>query len=268
MKRFTETEKWSDPWFRSLSAVEKCLFVYCLDKCNNAGFIEIDIELWSFHLGIDKDDVEKAMKSMSSSKSKDKQKFITNDGWLFIKNFLRHQKNLPLFPHKNPAHKHIVTIFNQQETRFPRLLEAVISESLTGIERFPSYEQPDEDDKEEATTPAKAKKAPAVDKKRERNLVMDALAECDGDPLQIPAGSWGRIAKALSEIKSVMPDVAPDEIRRRAQNYKLHFKDAPLTSTALAKHWSRCDKRPSGSTTMPEQQEMKSWGDKWATDRK
>lgn len=77
---------------------------------------------------------------------------------------------------------------------------------------------------------------------RARNPLMDALAECDGDPLQIPPSAWGRIAKALSEIKAVCPNVTPEEIKRRSYNYKNQFGETiSLTSTALVKHWARCD---------------------------
>jgi len=51
MKRFTETQKWEDPWFRRLSIHHKALWSWLLDKCDNAGVIEPDIELASFQIG-------------------------------------------------------------------------------------------------------------------------------------------------------------------------------------------------------------------------
>ncbi len=51
MKRFTETTKWSDPWFRSLSPQHKCLWNYLCDACDNAGVIRIDWALASFLIG-------------------------------------------------------------------------------------------------------------------------------------------------------------------------------------------------------------------------
>jgi hypothetical protein len=52
MKRFTDTAKWSDPWFRRLSAPAKMLWFYILDHCDNVGIIEIDLELASMDCGI------------------------------------------------------------------------------------------------------------------------------------------------------------------------------------------------------------------------
>ena len=52
MKRFTETQKWEDPWFRKLAPELKLLWHWLLDKCDGAGIIEPDIELASFQIGI------------------------------------------------------------------------------------------------------------------------------------------------------------------------------------------------------------------------
>ena len=51
MKRFTETQKWEDPWFRKLKPEMKLLWQWLLDRCDNAGVIEPDIELASFQIG-------------------------------------------------------------------------------------------------------------------------------------------------------------------------------------------------------------------------
>lgn len=51
MKRFTETLKWEDQWFRRLPLESKALWQWLLDKCDNAGVIEPDLELASFQIG-------------------------------------------------------------------------------------------------------------------------------------------------------------------------------------------------------------------------
>lgn len=47
MKRFTETLKWQDPWFRRLSIQAKMLWYYILDHCDNIGLVEVDLALIS-----------------------------------------------------------------------------------------------------------------------------------------------------------------------------------------------------------------------------
>lgn len=51
MKRFTETTKWKDPWFRSLSPAHKLFWLYLCDECDIAGFIDPDMDLASFMIG-------------------------------------------------------------------------------------------------------------------------------------------------------------------------------------------------------------------------
>ena len=51
MKRFTETLKWSDPWFRKLDPKLKLLWFWIVDNCDHAGVIDLDLEMASFHIG-------------------------------------------------------------------------------------------------------------------------------------------------------------------------------------------------------------------------
>ncbi len=51
-KRFTDTTKWTDKWFRKLSVCEKLMFLWLVDNCDNAGFWEVDLELAAMQIGI------------------------------------------------------------------------------------------------------------------------------------------------------------------------------------------------------------------------
>lgn len=51
MKRFTETGKWSDAWFRKLTPRLKLLWQYICDTCDAAGVFVFDPEHASFHIG-------------------------------------------------------------------------------------------------------------------------------------------------------------------------------------------------------------------------
>jgi hypothetical protein len=240
------------------------LFNYCCDNCNNAGFIEIDLDAWAFPISCNSKELEGAWKGLSRG-------FIVSKGWAFIRNFLKHQKHLPLMPERNPAHKQILALFVEQSNRFPNLLDKVISgspiegaceglNSPIGKGKGKGKGEGTGEGEGEAKTP------------RPRNMLMDALAECDGDPLQIPSSAWGRIAKALAEIKAVCPDVTPEEIKRRAANYKTHFgANISLTSTALVKHWAKCDIQhdlfSKSGLPVPSNEELKAMGPKWGTNR-
>ena len=116
-------------------------------------------------------------------------------------------------------------------------------------------------------------KAKRERKPAQRNPIMDALAtyaEGVHDLSQVTPSAWKQIAKAASDIKTVCPTVTADEIRRRVINYSLSMPNATCTSTAIAKHWARCDDaRKPGSTVAETEEEawarkaaeeLKSWG--------
>ena len=103
--RLTATEKWDDnEWFRKLSTNAKVLFFYLTDKCDIAGFIKYDIDVFSLYTGIRHEDVESALNELEHF-------YIRKNGWIWIKNFLKHQKNLPL-NESNHAHRGIIRIIN------------------------------------------------------------------------------------------------------------------------------------------------------------
>lgn len=62
-KRFTETSKWGDQWFRELSPKLKAFWFYCLDSCDPAGVWKVDFSLASFCIGqsVTKKEVMEAM---------------------------------------------------------------------------------------------------------------------------------------------------------------------------------------------------------------
>ena len=50
-KRFTDSEKFKDTWYRKLTPKQKCIWEYLLAECNHAGIIELDLEFASFVIG-------------------------------------------------------------------------------------------------------------------------------------------------------------------------------------------------------------------------
>lgn len=122
MKRMTETTKWRDPWFRRLSPTGKILFLYLCDNCDNAGFWEIDLDLAAFETGIQTRGIEGAFEELSS-------RYETDKRFIWLRNFLRHQKNLPLNPN-NPAHKNIINILESRKSFSGSILKILKGEEI------------------------------------------------------------------------------------------------------------------------------------------
>lgn len=117
MIRFTETLKWDDPWFRELAGVHKLVFLYVIDRCNNAGFWEVDEAAIVFHTKLDPKHIKGAFEALSRG-------LLGADGWVWVKNFLRHQKN-EFLNHENNAHKQIIGLITVQSERFSKIPEFV-----------------------------------------------------------------------------------------------------------------------------------------------
>jgi len=81
--------------------------------------------------------------------------------------------------------------------------------------------------------------APGMARLRARDPLIDALAAVDGsDPQQVTGSAWPTIATALKHIRAVTPDVTPEEIRRRRDNYVANHPTWACTPPAIAKHWA------------------------------
>ena len=83
MKRFTETTKWADPWFRKLSPSRKLLWLWLCDCCDSSGVIDFDYELASFQIG--EDVTNEDLKAFGDRVEK------LSNGKLIISKFLRFQ---------------------------------------------------------------------------------------------------------------------------------------------------------------------------------
>ena len=128
--RFTDTDKWNDSWFTSLSPNEKLLFNYLCDICDIGGFVEINFKKWAVDLGIKASDVQDACKGIERGLV-----YSNDNDCLYIRNFLKHQKNLPINP-KNKAHAGILKRFDKYMYKFDiQDITEFIESSSKGLRR-------------------------------------------------------------------------------------------------------------------------------------
>ncbi len=110
--RFTNTEKWNDSWFSELKQFEKLLFIYLCDNCDIAGFYEINFKRIASDLDTKNNIISAALLGLNRGLI-----ISESNDCLYIRNFLKHQKNLPL-NEKNNAHLGIIKRFELYKNKF------------------------------------------------------------------------------------------------------------------------------------------------------
>lgn len=110
--RYTATEKWDDPWFIALKRDEKIFFNYLCDKCDCAGFLEVSTKKICSDLDMEPNEVKTIFKAIRKAYWLSIDKSI-----VYIKTFLKHQKNLPLNKNNN-SHVGVYKCFEKYKNRF------------------------------------------------------------------------------------------------------------------------------------------------------
>jgi hypothetical protein len=116
MKRFTDTEKWSDPWYRKLPTVYKSFWAYICDKCDNSGVWKPDFEMAGFCIG------EVLKEDEILSVFKERIEILPNGAW-WIKKFISFQ-----FGALNPAcrpHQSVLELLRCHDIDYPNPIERV-----------------------------------------------------------------------------------------------------------------------------------------------
>ncbi len=112
MNRYTNTDKWDEVWFSNLTVNQKLLLLYIKDKCDNAGFYQVNYRKIQFDLQMPKKETLEAFKGIMSA-------YIGAEGWVMVKEFLKDQKRWPINP-KNNAHKQTIFLIEEQRERFKK----------------------------------------------------------------------------------------------------------------------------------------------------
>ena len=137
MKRWTETSKWDDPWFRGLPADVKVFWLYLCDRCSDGGVWEEDWEDAEFRTKA-KLVPEKVLKALASRIERVDERHI----WLrkFI-GFQNRKLSRDIKPQK-------------------RMWESIDKHRLAArlpVDLLPASDRPSEDDLPPPTTPLVSK---------------------------------------------------------------------------------------------------------------
>jgi hypothetical protein len=121
-KRYINTVFWDDAYVSNLDPSEKLLFIYLItNPCTNiSGVYQISLKRVSLDTGIEKEMVSKIFERFQKD-----NKILYFDGWMAIKNFIKHQNiNSPL----------IVKGIEKELTNTPLECLSFIDASIYGID--------------------------------------------------------------------------------------------------------------------------------------
>lgn len=114
-RRFTDTDKWQDTFFRKLSPNAKLLFLFIIDNCDAGGFWETDLDVAAFHIGVDADNMKEAFREIES-------RFLSDGKFVWARNFIKHQKNSKLNLNNN-AHVGVIRCIVSHKKLTDKVLE-------------------------------------------------------------------------------------------------------------------------------------------------
>jgi hypothetical protein len=91
-QRYVNTKFWEDGYISNLDPAEKLIFLYLLTNSatNISGVYEIPLKRVATDTGYDRDMVIKIMDRFAKD-----GKIMYRDGWVAVKNFLKHQSKNP-----------------------------------------------------------------------------------------------------------------------------------------------------------------------------
>lgn len=97
-KRFTDSGKFRDNWYRKLTPNQKCLWEFIISECSLAGIIDIDFDSLEFHIG--------AKITIEDFEPLNERIYTLPDGKVFIPKFITFQQKE--LNENNRAHKNII----------------------------------------------------------------------------------------------------------------------------------------------------------------
>lgn len=223
-KRFTDAEKWRQPWFRALSPDAKHAWSYLCDNCDVAGVWEADTALADFSIG-------KALDWPAAFAEFGARVTELPGGKWWIRKFVEFQYGI--LKESCPPHRGIIACIKKH-----------------GLEVIAAAPAPEP--KPAPAAPADPARSPtAVD-------CIDALAVIQGiDLSRATKTTLEKVMHAWREIKKIQPDVTAAMVFLARDRYRQKYKSAPVTAMGLANHWSEITPRPPSEEEIEERERLK-----------
>jgi hypothetical protein len=237
MKRFTETAKWADPWFRGLPIEAKCLWLWILDNCDCAGIIEIDMGLAEFQIG--------STKPLTSPLEALGDRVEMHGSKLFVPKFIRYQYGDELH-FANTAHRGVIRRLEMAKIPCPvRISEKKDQAPLKPLQSPLQGAQDKDKDKDKdkdlmKASTKKSKEKPSIDEVRTFCKEIE-LPETDGDATfwKWEGNGWTNGNKPIKDWKATIRSWKSAG-HLPSQKLNGRFNGKPSQSSHAARHQGEC----------------------------
>lgn len=233
MKRFSETTKWADPWFRALPIEAKCLWLWILDNCDCAGIIEIDMGLAEFQIGASKP-LQTCLQALGG-------RVEMHGSKLFVPKFIRYQYGEELNL-ANTAHRGVIRRLELAKIPCPVMIIEKENKATTKLLQSPLQGAQDKDmDMDLVSDKKKAKKANTGNPSREEIIEYvksQGLTTNDGEWLYDkwegngyknngkPMTSWQATVRTWKRMQTIFPSHKNPQQRPTIEKTKIRgFND-------------------------------------------
>jgi uncharacterized phage protein (TIGR02220 family) len=219
MKRFTDTDKWRDPWFRKLSAGAKLAFLFIVDNCDNAGVWDADMELANFSIGMEIP-WEKVRESLG-----ERMEVLKSGKW-HLKKFVNFQCG-ELSDDCKP-HAAVIRLLNKHG------IQRVSKEYPKGIHTLKEKDQDKDEEKDkEQEGDARGENSEHADAHKaairaDAKLLLEALNELTGKKFTPVDSHLNPIIARLNE-----PGIEPEECEKMLRRQVKLWKNDPKMSAHL-----------------------------------
>ena len=119
--RFFDSEKFNDPWYRSLTPVQKCFWEFLLSRCDHAGIWKIDFASASWHIGAEVNasiiDELNGVTGTVPDTTKQRIVVLAGGGACFIEKFVLFQQKLLSLKDLNPKNNYHLAIMRKLYAR-------------------------------------------------------------------------------------------------------------------------------------------------------
>jgi hypothetical protein len=234
-KRFTDTLKWQDAFFRELSPGAKLAYSYMLDNCDNSGVWDPDFRLATYCIKLDLD-WDSILAELGNRVEK------LRNGKLFLTRFVRFQYS-SLNP-TSPPHSQVIRLLAKHGIPIKKCYDIFDDETAGANGAEPKG--------------AETAELPGIrPKPEERDLLFEALAQVDGaDVSRLTAAGRGRLNKFTAEIRKVEPTAGPERVKMAKKNWEKKGYSAPASASVLASHWSELTLAPAGAESAEARSEL------------